>query len=59
MKLQDGKLKIDENGEEVKTNAGINVGLLNPPYSQKDKEELGATISKKKNKRLAKVIFGS
>ncbi|MFX4154581.1 N-6 DNA methylase [Aliarcobacter butzleri] len=38
--VEASKLKIDENGEEVKTNTGINVGLLNPPYSQKDKEEL-------------------
>ena len=28
--VEASKLKIDENGEEVKTNAGINVGLLNP-----------------------------
>jgi type I restriction-modification system DNA methylase subunit len=37
--IEASKLKIDENGKET-TNIGIDVGLLNPPYSQKDKEEL-------------------
>lgn len=34
------KLRIDENGVEKDDNIGIDVGLLNPPYSQKDKVEL-------------------
>lgn len=34
------KLRIDKNGKEVNDNIGIDVGLLNPPYSQKDIVEL-------------------
>lgn len=37
--IEASKLKIDKDGRED-TNIGIDVGLLNPPYSQKDKEEL-------------------
>lgn len=34
------KIRIDENGKEVDDNIGLDVGLLNPPYSQKDIVEL-------------------
>lgn len=34
------KLRIDRDGKEVSDNIGIDVGLLNPPYSQKDIVEL-------------------
>lgn len=34
------KLRIDKDGKEVNDNIGIDVGLLNPPYSQKDIVEL-------------------
>jgi type I restriction-modification system DNA methylase subunit len=34
------KLRIDKNGKELPDNMGIDVGLLNPPYSQKDIVEL-------------------
>lgn len=34
------KIKIDKSGKDVEENIGIDVGLLNPPYSQKDIVEL-------------------